>query len=246
MSMANKTEKKSRLDLWSILFLTLTILFLAYLTTTIRVFTHADLHNLSLSRGEITLEQINTLHHGDHAYYLKGSENIASLVFVVIGLLASLAFLADLLIRKGVTHVFFVCLSLLILLAYGVYRAILGFRNGGLDVMGGVFYLIGSLGVACSLYLDVKKALDGDTDWKFHVAAIVGGIGIWFGAIHDYSLLDAYGQSSNVLYWGGYAASRLLLLLFVLAEFVSLTHDYDPDPLDLSASANRSDAVLGK
>ena len=246
MSMDKKKKKKSRFDLWSILFSALVFLFLVYLVTTIRVFAHADMHNLSLSRGEITLEQIDTLHNGDHAYYLKGAENIASLVFVLIGLAVSLAFLVDLLVRKGVTHVFFVCLSLLTLLAYGVYRAVLGFRNGGLDAMGGVFYLIGSLGVACSLYLDVKKALDGDTDWKFHVASIVGGVGIWFGAIHDYSLLDAYGQSSNVLYWGGYVASRLLLLLFVLAEFVSLTHDYDPDPLDLSASANRSDAVLGK
>lgn len=180
-------------------------------------------------------------------YYLVGSyQNIVSFTFGIIGLAFFILFALDLFFRNMSSHVLLVTLADLVLVAYYICRSVYCFNAGGLNVAGGFFNAIAAGLCACLLYYYPLKALDGDCRRGYMIVWIASFVFGLFGSVSTYNLLDFHKNLGNIIYWGGYASTRFMLILSVINVATNYTKDFDPDPLVLDAYKNKSDKVLGK
>ena len=117
-------------------------------------------------------------------------------------------------------------------------RVIFCFSKGSTSIIVGIFYLVSFLAGLYMIYQLLRRGLDGDALTPYYVAAIVC-FGLFFFASatkSSYSLLNAYSHIANIVdevhegytvthpvmdivYWGGYATSRLYALLFAFIIF---------------------------
>lgn len=178
--------------------------------------------------------------------YLHTGENIISLVFMSILLVYLIAFLLLTIFQKNSMHLSMVVLGGVLFLAYTLTRIIYCFNEGSTSIIVAIFYL-GSFAAGCyMIYQFVRRGIDGDALTPYYVAAILC-FGLYFFASatkSSYSLLNAYshmvtiiddietgdGHSIvDVVYWGGYATTRLFALLYGLVIFVNMNFAFKPE-----------------
>ena len=178
--------------------------------------------------------------------YLHTGENIISLVFMAILVVYLTVFLLLVLFKKNSMHLVMVVLGGVLFLAYTLTRIIYCFNEGSTSIIVALFYL-GSLAAGCfMLYQFVRRGIDGDALTPYYAAAIIC-FGLYFFASatkSSYSLLNAYshmvtiiddietGDSHSivdVVYWGGYATTRLFALLYGLIIFVNMNFSFKPE-----------------
>ncbi len=162
--------------------------------------------------------------------YLHTGEYGLTIVFGIILFLFLLLTLLDWIFRKKSTHI--ACSLLLAGLgaAYGIARAVYCFKVGGTSTFPGILYLVSALAIFLSMFFFAKKTLDGDSSWPYLASLIVGAACLFVASCtkYTYSILNAMGHQGDVVYWGSYGVSRLILLAYIMAAFFNLKLDYEP------------------
>lgn len=162
--------------------------------------------------------------------YLHTGEYALALVFGALLACFVILTLLDWIFRKKSTHI--ACSLLLALLAasYAIARSVYCFSLGGTSTFPGILYVISALAILGSMYFFLKKTLDGDCSWPYYAFLIVGAALLFIASCtkYTYSILNAMGHQGDVVYWGSYGVSRLILLSYLLASFFNLSLDYEP------------------
>ena len=162
--------------------------------------------------------------------YLHTGEYALALVFGGILAFGMVLTLVDWLLRRKSTHIACSLLLALIAASYAIARAVYCFKASGTSTFPGILYLVSALAILGSMYFFVKKTLDGDSSWPYMACLIVGGALLFVASCtkYTYSILNAMGHQGDVVYWGSYGVSRLVLLAYLLAAFFNLNLDYEP------------------
>ena len=163
--------------------------------------------------------------------YLHTGEYALTLVFLGL-LFAGLTLgLLSWIFRRKSTQIAVSCLLSVIAFSYCLARSVYCFGLGGTNSIPAIFYLIGALGIACSLVFFVKKTLDGDCSWLYYVSVILGAAFLFLASCtkYSYSILNALGHQGDVVYWGSYGVSRIALLSYLLGAYLNLSLDYEPE-----------------
>lgn len=196
----------------------------------------------ALTAGKTAQEIFDS--YGDiYAGYKTGDSRI-NLVFMIIGAVLMVLFLLDLLFRHNVSHILLVlCLGVYVFayaLAFSIFSLVN--KNAGSSV----FFILGTIAVGLLIYFFVKKALDGDADWKFMGSLLLSIVFLFFGEIANYTIFDAYGHQGDGPFWGCFLASRIVLYLLIIAASVCAQCDYDPNPIKLDEFGNPIDDKIAK
>ena len=178
--------------------------------------------------------------------YLHTVENVISLVWMGILLVYLVVFLVMVIIRKNSIHLAMLLLGNGLFAGYTLTRVIFCYGQGSTSIIVGIFYTVAFLASLVMFYGIFRRGLDGDALRFYYIAAIVC-FGFYFFASatkSSYSLLNAFGHMTtiidnqdtmashtilDVVYWGGYATSRLFALLFAFVIFGNMNFDFRPE-----------------
>lgn len=168
----------------------------------------------------------------DPAGYLHTGEYGLSLVFLGLLFVGLLLGLLHWIFRKKSTQLIISLLLGLIACGYAIARSVYCFGKGGTSSLPAILYIVSALAMGASLYFFVKKTLDGDCSWPYYTCLIVGAALLFVASCmkYSYSVLNAMGHQNDIVYWGSYGISRLVLLSYLLGGWLNLNLDYDPTP----------------
>ena len=163
--------------------------------------------------------------------YLHTFQNYVILITVPIVAAFFLGFLFALLFNKKSSYIIAVFIGNLLFAGFALLRAIYCFHVGSTSTTVGIFYLLSLLGALGTLYFFPKRALDGDSKWPYYACLLWASIFFLFASAtkSSYSLLNANGHVGDIVYWGGYGATRLYLLMYLLCVFVNMNFVFDPE-----------------
>ncbi len=166
----------------------------------------------------------------DPAGYLHTGEYALSLTFLGLLFLGLVLGLLHWIFRKKSTHLVISLLLALLAVSYGIARAVYCFGKGGTSCLPGILYILSALSIAASMFFFVKKTLDGDCSWPYYTCLILGAAFLFVASCmkYSYSILNAMGHQNDIVYWGSYGVSRLILLAYLLGGWLNLSLDYDP------------------
>jgi hypothetical protein len=151
----------------------------------------------------------------------------------------------DLILRQKVSHIGYVLALGLVFSVYSLIRVFLNIQMGSSFYSGAFFFGLAFVASLFLLYFFVKKALDGDADWRFQLAAWMTVGSFFFGVVSTYSILDLYGSKDDPIFWIGLLSMRIMIFLLVTAIVVSVKCDYDPNPILLDEFGNPVDTLKG-
>ena len=168
----------------------------------------------------------------DPAGYLHTGEYAVSLTFLGLLFVSLLLGLLHWIFRKKSTQLAVSLLLGLVAIGYAIARSVFCFGKGGTSSLPAILYILSAFAIAGSLYFFVKKTLDGDCSWPYYACLILGGAFLFVASCmkYSYSILNAMGHQGDIVYWGSYGISRLVLLSYLLGGWLNLSLDYDPSP----------------
>lgn len=168
----------------------------------------------------------------DPAGYLHTGEYALSLIFLALLFVGLVLGLLHWIFRKKSTHLVVSLLLGAIAISYGIARSVYCFGKGGTSCLPAILYIISAISIAGSMFFFVKKTLDGDCSWPYYACLIVGAALLFVASCmkYSYSILNAMGHQNDIVYWGSYGVSRLVLLSYLLGGWLNLSLDYDPTP----------------
>ncbi len=215
-------KKKTRFVLVSVIYGVLLALLVPVFVYALLAFANPAKYNYRLAYLQQGEAVDAYLHTGEYAIALV----FLGLLFVGLGLgLLSWIF------RRKSTQISLSVLLSLIAFAYCLSRAVYCFQDGGTSAIPGIMYILGSLGIAGSIVFFVKKTLDGDCSWPYYLCLIWGAAFLFVASAtkYSYSILNALGHQGDVVYWGSYGISRIVLLSYALSAYLNLSLDYEPE-----------------
>jgi hypothetical protein len=186
----------------------------------------------------------SSLSFGDKVAFMFTYENLINLVFMALALIFFVAFFIGVLRHKKVSHIGFILVGGVLMVVYLICRTVYCFQNVSSNyklVMAGLLYC---LAIPCSIYQVyrfVLKALDGDAVWQYSLTTGLTIVLIFLAEANQYSLLDTYSHINDYVFWSGYLASRFMLYLDISIVYISVTCDYDPNPIELDEFGNPID-----
>lgn len=162
--------------------------------------------------------------------YLHTGEYGLTIVFAALLFAFVILTLIDWLLRRKATHIACSLLLACLAFAYGIARAAYCINVGGTSTFPGILYIVSSISIAFSMYFFAKKTLDGDYSWPYLASLIVGAALLFVASCtkYTYSILNALAHNGDIVYWGSYGVSRLILLGYLLAAFFNINIDYEP------------------
>jgi hypothetical protein len=173
----------------------------------------------------------------------SNSESLVSVIFVGIAFLGFFLVAIDLFMRQKVSHIGYVLGLGGIFSLYSLIRVFLAIQMGSSYFTAAFFFGLAFVASLVLLYFFVKKALDGDADWRYQLAAWLTLALFYFGVVSTYSILDLYGSKDNPIFWIGLISTRIMIFLLVTAIVVSVKSDYDPNPILLNEFGSPIDAL---
>lgn len=178
--------------------------------------------------------------------YLHTAENVISLVWMAILIVYLITFLALVIIKKNSIHLVMLLIGNALFSGYTLTRMIFCYGEGSTSIIVGIFYTIAFLASLVMFYGILRRGLDGDALRFYYVAAIVCFAAFFFASAtkSSYSLLNAFSHMTtiidnqetmeshtvlDVVYWGGYATTRLFILTFAFIIFGNMNFDFRPE-----------------
>ncbi|GEM_PF-4360700 len=167
--------------------------------------------------------------------------NQAVLMFIMmpIACIASLALFVDTLVRKEVSHIAVTCTCGVVAFAYLLGNSIVELMAS--QEGAGAFYAVGAIGAAATVFFFVKKMLDGDATLGYKIAGGVTLIGTLFGVCFAFPFLDAYTHANEAIFWAGGFFGIAMMILMAVTFYVSISSDYDPNPIEIDEFGNPVD-----
>lgn len=169
------------------------------------------------------------------------SYNKAILMFIMmpVASVASFALFCDTLARKEVSHIAVTCTCGLVSLIYLVGNAVVEFMASNEGA--GAFFAIGAVASAFMIYFFIKKMLDGDATLGYKIAGGATLLGTLFGVCFAYPFLDAYTHANETIFWAGGFFGIAMMILMAVTFYVSISSDYDPNPIEIDEFGNPVD-----
>ncbi len=178
--------------------------------------------------------------------YLHTTENIISLVWMSLLVVYLIVFLVFVIVSKNSMHLVLLLIGNCLFAGYTLTRVIFCFNAGSTSIIVGIFYLIAFLADLVMFYGILRRSLDGDALRFYYVAAIICFAAYFFASAtkSSYSLLNAFGHMAtiidnqetmashtvlDVVFWGGYATTRLFALTFAFILFGNMNFTFRPE-----------------
>ena len=178
--------------------------------------------------------------------YLHTKENIISLVFMTILLVYLASFLVAVWVRRNSLHLAMIVIGQVLFVTYTVVRLVYCYSLGSTSIIVGMFYTVSAIAGVVMIYEFIKRGLDGDSLLPYTIAAIIC-FGTYFFASatkSSYSLLNSFAHISEIIddintrashsvpdlvYFGGYATTRLFALTFALLVYGNNNFEFTPE-----------------
>lgn len=167
------------------------------------------------------------------------SQAVLMLIMMPVATIASLVLFIDTYLRKEVSHIAATCTCGAVTFIYLAANAVVQFMSSGEGA--GVFFAIGAVGAAAMIYFFVNKMLDGDATLGYKIAGGATLIGTLFGVCFAYPFLDMYSHSTESIFWTGGFFGIAMMVLMSVAFYVSISSDYDPNPIEIDEFGNPID-----
>ncbi len=178
--------------------------------------------------------------------YLYTAENIISLIWMGILGLYLVAFLIMVIKRKNAMHLAMLILGMCLFSGYALTRLIFCYAQGSTSIIVGLFYTVSFIASLGMIYWVFKRGIDGDATLPYYVFAIICFATFFFASAtkSSYSLLNAFSHITtiiddydtmashtiaDVVYWGGYATTRLFVLTYAFVLFGNMNFVYNED-----------------
>ncbi len=191
-------------------------------------------HFLALGNPDAFNPEPNEL--GNNAY-LFTMGNVISVTFASILFFYCILLALDLLFRKDTSHILLVLIGEAIISAYAIAKTVWTFdANFTRQVISLVFLISADVLLIAMHYFYLKKAWDGDRGSAYLICLILAGLAFYFGIVQYDSLLDAYSYLGDIIFWGDWGVSHLMVAIYVGLAFINIHSDFDPEPLKLDES----------
>ncbi len=169
--------------------------------------------------------------------YVYSSSNIISIVFASLLFVYFVLLALDLLFRKDSSHILLVLIGEAIISAYAITKTVWTFDiDFTRQIISLVFLFTSDAFLLAMHYFFLKKAWDGDYGTPYLICLFAAGLTFYFGVAQYDSLLDGYSYIDDIVFWGDWGISHIMVALFVGLALINVHSDYDPEPLELKDS----------
>lgn len=236
LTYAEKNIRKTKI--LSIVFLSI-MLFLIFLffINQLTAFIDPEAHNYLIER----------LKEGDAVdAYLYTTENIISLIWMAVLAVYLAVFLVFVIKKKNAMHLTMLVIGMCLFAGYTLTRLIFCYSKGSTSIIVGLFYTVSFIASLGMIYFVFKRGIDGDATLPYYVFGIVCFATFFFASAtkSSYSLLNAFSHITtiidnqetmashtiaDVVYWGGYATTRLFALSYAFIIFGNSNFAYNED-----------------
>ncbi len=164
---------------------------------------------------------------------------VAILVMLPVATVCAGVLFFDTLLRKEVSHIAATITAALVGSIYFAFNSLVEFDK---SVVGaGVFYALAAVFAAAMIYFFIKKMLDGDATLGYKICGGACGVLGLFAICFSYPFLDAYSHTGETIFWFGGLLGIAMLVYLSVAFYVSISSDYDPNPIAIDEFGNPID-----
>lgn len=164
---------------------------------------------------------------------------VATLIMLPVATIGAGVLFFDTLLRKEVSHIAVTVTAALVGAIYFGFNSIVEFRKS--EEGAGFFYALAAVFAAVMIYFFIKKMLDGDATLGYKICGGACGVLGLFAVCFAYPFLDAYSHTGETIFWFGGLFGIAMLIYLGIAFYVSISSDYDPNPIAIDEFGNPID-----
>ena len=154
----------------------------------------------------------------------------------IVGVLGILLFV-DMCYRPKTSHILLVALSSLSVFLFSLTLTIALFLKGGVPT-GSILYLISSITSLAAFFFDVRKAIEGDIDWRYRLANGLNLLFLFFAVCFTYPVLEMFSHFDDWVFWLSLYGGLTILIFSAVVMAISSASDYDPNPAEIDELGN--------